>query len=91
MDFDLACLAFAHECGHAVCRTHDWIEPEDVDLSAKADIDWLAEAWANQYVIEWGFLEQLVKARGDGLLLITFAEIERLWRSRPVAEPGQPV
>ena len=78
MGLDRGRLVFAHECGHAVCRTQAWGGPEDIDVPDHPDIDWLAEARANQYVIEWGFLEQLLKARSDGLLLVTFADIERV-------------
>ena len=61
MDFDLACVVFAHECGHAVDRGEMKEEWEYSYLS-----DWFfSEAGANLYVRRWGFGEMLERVIED--------------------------
>lgn len=82
MDFDLACVIFAHECGHAACRRRDWVDPDDAGVSVR----WLAEARANQYVIEWGFGRELWEARASGTdFVITYEDVRE---ARRQAERG---
>ena len=62
MDFEMACVVFAHECGHAVDRGEMKEEWEHSYLS-----NWFfSEAGANLYVNRWGFgemLERVMKKR----------------------------
>lgn len=76
MDFDAACLVFAHECGHAVSRGTEW-RGGHVPC-AKAE--WLDEADANQFVIEWGFGKQLRRAKANGQAFITFDDLRTAGR-----------
>ena len=73
MDFGLACMVFAHECGHAVYRG-EYIEYV-LEGVLYSDIK---EAAANYYVQRWGFGRQLKDAISKGLRIVTRDELDRL-------------
>ena len=63
MDFEFACVLFAHECGHAVhCEEflQDRLEGVPTYL--------LKEAAANYYVQRWGFSDQLAYSGGKSVV-----------------------
>jgi hypothetical protein len=72
MDFNLACVVFAHECGHAVSR-NEYMEYASEGFYQHA----IHEAAANYYVDRWGFDEQLENARNK-LRIIAGQDLDRL-------------
>jgi hypothetical protein len=73
MDFDLACVVFAHECGHAVNRK-EYIEYAFEGVRRDA----IDEAAANYYVERWGFGEQLKHVKDKGIGFVTREDLDHL-------------